>query len=140
MTLPTPQDDLYRWHTQALEDLSLHLDLEVTDEVHCGWFKMRMVKGGPFVPAKTWLYSPVDEETGDLISDEVLQCEINGKYADPIDKWSWICSHPITEAEFNYLTATLAWTAENAPDEPMANVGEKVDWSKVPVPVFNKTT
>ena len=136
MSLPTPHAALYAWHTQALEDLSLHLDLEVTDEVHCGWFKMRMVKGGPFVPTRIWMYQPVED--GELVGDEVLQCEINGKYADPIDKWSWICSHPITEAEFNYLTATLAWTAENAPNEPMANPRDKVDWLKAPVPQFNK--
>lgn len=108
-----------------------------TDEPHCGWFKRRLVKGGPFVPARIWTYQPTDDE-GDLVGDEVMQCEVNGAYADPVEAWSWICGNPITEADFNYLTAALKWSAEHAPDEPMANVKQKIDWLKVPTPTFEK--
>ncbi len=130
------QADLCRWHTTALEDLRLHLDLEVTDEVQCGWFKRRLVKQGPWVPCKIWLYQPIED--GELVGDEKWQCEVNGQYADAEDQWLWLCQNPITEADYNYMVASLAWAAENAPDEPMANPRNKVDWTKVPIPQFQK--
>lgn len=138
MTLPTSQQQLYAWHTQALDDMRLHLAISVDGNPECGWFKCRYVKGGPFVPARIWMFQPIDDESGELVGDEILQAEINGKHADPIDKWSWICSHPITEAEYNYMVANIAWATEHAPDEPAAKPREAVDWTRVPTPQFNK--
>lgn len=136
MTLPTPHAELYRWHTRALEDVDLHFVPEAhPDEVQCGWFKRKLVKGGPFVPARIWMFQPVED--GQLVGDETFQCEVNGSFADAEDQWQWLCRSPITEAEFDYLTAALAWAADNAPDEPMANPREAVDWGRVPTPTFS---
>ena len=133
---PTSNDELYAWHKIALEDVALHLIPEVTQEPQCGVFKRRLVKGGPFVPCKIWMFQPTQD--GELVGDETFQCEVNGQYADAEDQWLWLCQNPITEAEYNYMVASLAWAAENAPDEPMANPRDKVDWTKVPVPQFEK--
>ena len=113
-------------------------DLPVEDAPQPGWYKRRLVRGGPFVPARVWMFQPVDDE-GDLCGDEVLQCECNGKFADPELQWEWLRQTPITESDFNYLTAAIAWTKENAPDEPMANAREAVDWIKIPTPTFKTT-
>lgn len=136
---PTPENDRYGWHRQALADAALHLELSISgDEPQCGWYKTRLAKGGPWVPARIWMYQPTDAETGELDGDETLQCEIDGRWADAGDKWIWLCQHPITEAEFNYLTAARQWAQENAPDEPLANPRQRVDWLKVPTPQFIK--
>lgn len=137
MSRPTPKETLLAWHANALLGVYGEPTTEFNENPECGWFKRRLVKDGPFVPARIWLYQPTDEN-GDLVGDEVMQCEVNGKYADPETQWSWLCGNPITEAEFNYLTASLAWSAEHAPDEPMANVSQKIDWLKVPTPTFQK--
>jgi hypothetical protein len=137
MTRPTPEAELYRWHRNALLGVLADEPATFNEDPECGWFKRRLVKGGPWVPAKIWMVQPVDE-AGDLVADETLQAEVNGTWADPETVWSWICGNPITEQEFNYLTATLQWSADHAPDEPMANVYQKIDWLKVPTPTFEK--
>lgn len=136
MRKPTPHEELYAWHANALlgvfgEELGLH-----GEEPECGWFKRRLVKGGVEVPARIWMYQPINEE-GELVADEVLQCEVDGQYADPYEAWSWLCGNPITEAEFNYMMARKDYAVHHAPHEPAANPREKVDWLRgVPTPTF----
>lgn len=131
MRIPTPHAEAYNWHREAMAGL----DPEVGQEPQCGWFKRRLVKNGPFVPARIWLDADVDE-AGELISDERFQCEVNGQWADAENQWQWLCGEPITEQEFYFLTASIAWTEAHAPHEPMANVRQPIDWSRVPIPTF----
>jgi hypothetical protein len=136
MSKPTPYAALYSWHTNAMLGV-LGDDHPTTEDAHCGWFKRKLVKGGPDVPAKLWMYQPTDE-SGDLIADEQMFAEVDGKYADPEDQWPWLCSNPISEAEFNHLTALRQWSEQHAPEEPYANPRQPVDWMKVPNPTFTK--
>lgn len=132
MRRPTPIAQLYDWHTRALRGLE-----PVNDGTpHCGWWKRRLVKGGVFVPAKIWMYQDICPETGELLSDELMQCEVNGSRADPEEAWSWLCANPITEQEFLYLAAAGDWSRRHAPAEPMANPHQRVDWMAVPTPTF----
>lgn len=126
------------WHTNALLGA---LGDEVTvfgEDPECGWFKTRLVKGGPFVPARIWLHQEIDAETGELVDDERWICEVNGEIADIDRYWSFLSKNPITEAEFNYLTASMKWTAEHAPFEPRANPRTAVNWLDVPTPSLLK--
>lgn len=132
MRTPTHHDVLYRWHALALQGLE-----RVTDDTpQCGWFKRKLVKGGVFVPARIWMFQDICIETGELLSDEVLQCEVNGRFADPDDAWSWLCGNPITEQEYLYLEAAGEWSRRHAPAEPMANPHQRVNWMAVPTPTF----
>lgn len=138
MRKPTPREKLYRWHTDAVTAKQFGLEVEINpDEPQCGWFKRRLVKGGVFVPARVWMHQPVDQD-GELVGEEVLQCETDGQCRDANDQWSWLADNPITESEFNFLTATRKWCTENAPHEPYANPGQPVDWHNVPIPTFTK--
>lgn len=138
MTKPTPHDVLYGWWRDALNDVRNHLPVVANpDDPRPGWFKRRLVKNGVFVPARIWMFQWVDD-AGDLVGDEVLQCEVDGEYADPAEAWSWLCSNPITEAEFNHLTALRQWAAKHAPGEPYADPRKPVDWlNGVPTPNFS---
>lgn len=137
MSKPTPLATLYAWHTNALKgDLADDFH-HIGEEPQCGWFKRSLVKGGPLVPARIWMYQPTDE-SGDLIGDETLQCEVDGKFADPEQQWSWLCGNPISEAAFKHLTALRQWSDQHAPDEPYANPRKPIDWLKVPTPQFGK--
>lgn len=129
---PTPREVAYNWHAAALAGLAPQTD----DDPQCGWFKRPLVKGGPLVPARIWLDQDIDPETGELMDDERLQCEVNNETADVEQQWSWLNARPIPESEFLYLTATISWAESYAPDEPLANPRERVDWSKVPTPTF----
>ena len=120
---------LYDWHARAVAGLAPAID----DRPQCGWFKRKLVKGGVFVPARIWMFQEIDAETGELLSDELLQCEVNGAFADPHDAWSWICANPITEAEFNYLTARISYAERNEPEDPFAQAKAPINMNKTPL-------
>lgn len=132
MRAPTTMAASLAWHRAALAGRSQ----QITHEPQCGWFKRKLVKDGVFVPARIWMVQEIDPETGELLSDEILQCEVNGVMTDPEEAWSWLCANPITEQEFLYLEAAGEWSRRHAPDEPMANPHQRVDWMAVPTPTF----
>lgn len=132
MRTPTPDAEAYAWHRAALAGE----EPEITATAQCGFFKRRLVRGGPWVPCRIWLYAETDDATGELVADEILQAECNGEYADPDDVWTYVAANPITEAEFRFLSATIEWSQTNAPHEPMANPRQAVDWCRVPTPTF----
>lgn len=129
MRTPTPRATLYAWHAQALAGR----EPVITDEPQCGWYKRKLVKGGVFVPARIWMVQPIDAETGELVGDEILQAEVNGAYAEPQDCWSWLCANPITEAEFNYLTARIEHAIRHEPEDPFADARKPVDLNRTPI-------
>lgn len=92
---PTPMARLLAWHRAALTGVPMAIH---EGEPHCGWFKTRLVKGGPFVPASISIQRDVDEN-GELASDERLICEVNGARRDPVKTWLSICKNPISRAE-----------------------------------------
>lgn len=129
MRRPTPIAQLYDWHTRALRGL-----VPINDGTpHCGWFKRKLVKGGVMVPARIWMFQDICPDTGELQSDEVLQCEVNGRWADPEDAWSWICSNPITEQEFRYLEARIAHAVRFEPDDPFAAPNRPINQLETPI-------
>ena len=129
MRRPTPHTQLYAWHTAALRGLAPVID----NTPQCGFYKRKLVKGGVFVPARIWMFQDIDAETGELLSDELLQCEVNGTYADPEDAWSWICSHPIREQEFRYLAARIDFAVRHEPADPFAAPTQPIDLNATPL-------
>lgn len=115
MRAPSDTSRLYDWHTQAVAGRAWHYKLNEDDPL-CGWFKARLVKKGPFVPARIWLDQPVDED-GQLTGPEELRCEIDGLPKDPLEQWTRLCQYAITESEFVYMTRLRAWQRVNEPDE-----------------------
>lgn len=137
MREPTTAAAALRWHTQALNDRALHLELDIDyDDPQPGWYLARMVRGGPFLPARLFIEQEVCPDTGELLSDECLKCEINGQLRDPFEAWIWLANDPIEESAFNYLMARKSFAETFAPTEPAANPFQKVDWGKVPTPTF----
>lgn len=136
MRTPTPEDVAYAWHARALRDIVDGIRHGADTSPECGWFRRRLVRHGVYVPARIWLHSPVDIGTGELIGDEELLCEVDGKYADPNEQWLWLCGHPISRAEFDYMTAVAAHARRYEPNLPIANPRQPVNWLTAPLPVF----
>lgn len=101
--VPTPDVELYRWHTEALAGMKP----ATTEEPRCGWFVRRMESKAPLLPASIYMAREIDAETGELLSDEILRCEVGGINRDPEDEWLWLASRPISEAEYLRLMAEL---------------------------------
>lgn len=129
-------DDFAWWRLAlSLPEYELRV-LPVTDEPQCGFFKRKLVKGGPFVPAKIWLDNIEQDAAGDLIDQPELICEVNGRRGDAFEQWLFLCSNPISQAEFEYMRAQIRWAKEFSPQDPIATPGKRIDWMKVPVPTF----
>lgn len=91
-------------------------------EPHAGFFKVRRFAygkwtKGPFVPARIWWEEPLtDPETGELLADEVLRGEVDGKPVDPWKSWVWLARRPITEEEYEWLRAMSPLFAKRIPN------------------------
>lgn len=95
---PTPMAQLHAWHRAALADPSLPRHEGLAE---CGWYKTRLVKGGPWVAVRIWCEREIDAETGELTAPEILRCEVDGMRCDPARIWIFLT--PITRAEFDAL-------------------------------------
>jgi len=116
---PRPFD----WHAQALAGDAPDM-LPLTPQ--CGWYKRRLVRGGPFVPARVYL-----DEAGEL------RCEVNGADRDPQTQWRKLASAPIAKSEFDYMMARMAWAMWHKNDDPAANPRKAVDWRNLEPPRFS---
>lgn len=114
------------------------LDPVITEIPQCGWYQRKLIKGGVFVPARIWVDAEIDIGTGELLGPETYLCEVNGERRDAFDQWPWLCSNPITESEFDYLTKMREHAILHEPDLPIANPRKPVDWLRVPLPTFRK--
>jgi hypothetical protein len=122
MRQPTRLSEAYAWHSSAMAGEHP----PVTHDPQCGWFRRKLVKGGPWVPARIWLEQEIDPETGELVRDETMMAEVNGEPADPDDAWTWLCSEPISEEQFNYMEAAAAHARLHAPLSPEARPRQRI--------------
>lgn len=135
MRKPTPDSDLFRWYAARLRAGALADEFApFENDPQCGWYKRRLVKGGPFVPARIFMEREVSAE-GELLSDEALCCEVNGVRCDPEREWQWLWDSPITRAEFDYMTALAYHNAFHAPDETPL---KPIDWATIKPPHFTR--
>jgi hypothetical protein len=131
---PTSAKDAMAWHANAL--LGVYGEAVGFDEKpECGFFKTRLVKGGPWVPARIWLKQEIGDD-GELLSDESYCCEIAGQRRDAWDEWPFLARNPIRESEYDYLNAMAAWATDHASDHPAATPGKPVDWRTARLPEF----
>lgn len=72
-----------------------------------GYYRVRRWARKPYwLAARVWLEDgEVDAETGELLTDERFYAEIDGKRVNPIEKWTWLAGHPVTEEDYEWLKA-----------------------------------
>lgn len=71
-----------------------------------GFYRRRLVRNGPFVPVAIW------HDGTKMIA------LVDGKPADPVDLWSWVCDKPITEQAYHKAVRGEGWDDE--PEAPIA--------------------
>lgn len=91
---PSSMAILYRWHRAAVlgDAPPIHEGLP-----ECGWYRTRLVKGGPWVPVEIRVEREIDPETGELTAPERLVAIVDGMRRDPVKVWTFLT--PITRAE-----------------------------------------
>jgi hypothetical protein len=75
----------------------------ITHEPECGYYRRRLVRGGPWVPVAIWYGDPPKDEDGTTLGDAPLLCAVNGKLTDPHETWTWVATEPITEEAYKAL-------------------------------------
>ncbi len=100
MRMPTAT--AYDWHARALAGEPV----QITHEPQAGWF-LRKDAPGVLTPCKIWLEQPVDEQTGELMGDEVHLCECGGVPCDATEAWVWLAKRPISKDEYLSRMAAL---------------------------------
>lgn len=119
---PSSAAQLYAWHKAALagDAPPMHDGLP-----EAGWYKRRMVKGGPWVPVRIFVERDIDPQTGELTGPEVLIADIDGKRADPARHWTHL--QPISRSEYE----TLLYRQSTTPG--MADTTKPIDLTKEPI-------
>lgn len=109
----------------------------ITEDPEEGFYKRRLVKGGPWVPVQIWIEAERDE-AGDLMSDEVVRCTVDGRLADVESHWTYCAGSPISEAEFDYLSRTSQYAKAHDSREPLSNPRKRIDPLSFPLPTFKR--
>lgn len=115
---PTNMDAAYLWWRRSVSGERVP---RIEDEPHPGYFKRRMVRGGPFVGVAIWLDQEIDPETGDLTAPEELRAIANGQPVDPVRVWNY--ARPISLDEYDALTGARDRIEEMAATHAAVNLG-----------------
>ena len=100
-----------------------------------GWYRRRLVKGGPWVPVLLFVPCPLDPHTGEpLDRPRHPLCLIADDPADAMEQWSWVAGQPISRAEYLYLMAVRAHAIAHEPEMPEANPRRPIDLLRAPLP------
>lgn len=98
MRQPTPARELFRWWNAALAGM----DPEIHDGwPECGFYKTRLVRGGPWVAVEIKIERDIDFDTGELTAPERLVAICGGERRRPEGLWTYLT--PISRDEHRAL-------------------------------------
>lgn len=102
-----------------------------------GFYKIRLVRGGVWVPAEIRYEAPTDPDTGEALDRSHIHIPyINGQVKDGDDAVKWldrinVYGQVITENDHDRMVATVDWAKKSAPDLPEANQNRRADLGKM---------
>ena len=119
---PSSVAQLYAWWRGALADpdAARHDGLP-----ECGYYKRRLVRGGPWVPVRIFVERDIDPATGELTAPERLVADVNGRREEPARHWTHLI--PITREEYGALLYRQALIPA------LADVASPLDLTKEPL-------
>ena len=111
------------------------------DRPEPGYWRIRLVKGGPLVPAMIrrvqCLHEPGDP-FNPMDRSPSWYAEIDGRPVAWSRVWETRPVETITAADYAHEVDTGRWAREHAPDHPRAAPREKVDLMTMPLPQWRK--
>lgn len=121
MRRPSTYTESHRWWLDAIagRDVDRHDGLP-----ECGYYRMKNVKGGPWVPVHITLAREIDPDTGELTAPERHVALIEGRTRDPAPIWDRL--EPISRDDYEHLQQMVAT------DERMQASMVRLDLSETP--------
>lgn len=134
------EEAAWHWHGEALverkrkeQSSAYRSRLAIPDVPQCGYFKRRLVRGGPWVPARIWREPKIDFETEQPGAEDTILCEVGGERRNADDQWNWLLNNPISKEEYDDKMKLRAWVKTYAPNEPEANEDRAINWNEAPL-------
>ncbi len=108
-----------------------------------GYYRIKLVKGGPFVGAEIKYEPPLDPVTGEVLDRSWLWRAIIDGVAEPIRGyqptrkvwWIWERGEMIDEAMYRFLLEDRAWARKWAKSSAEANPTKTVDLGQEPIAI-----
>ena len=92
----------------------------IVDEPQAGFYRCKLVKGGPWVGISIFWAAPLDPWDGsELDRSPILRCVVNGQMADPYVIWTHCADEPISEMEFHELRRRAVAPDSQPSNEPI---------------------
>lgn len=126
-----PVEDPYAWHRRALAGIKQEIDGETPSS---GWFQRRLVKDGPMVPVRITVIQEIGDD-GELLGPLVFEALEDGKPVKARDIWTWVADQPISEQDYEFMMAKIAYAKVHMPNAPEANPRRAVRRKDIP-PLF----
>lgn len=105
------------------------------DEPRAGWYRRRLVKGGPWCPVRIWFGPSFDPATGEWCDrSHCWRATINGDQVPVETVWPWCAGEPITEPEHEYLVALHRHAVAHEPTLPEASPRAAVNIRELSLP------
>lgn len=111
------------------------------DQPVAGFYRMRLVKRGPWVPVLIWYGQPiVDGETLDrswrwcvCLNDETCRDDDGTRVPIEVDRvWPECSGQPIAQAEYEFMVRRVRWARDDAPDHWANHPYEPLDLGTLP--------
>lgn len=109
------------------------------EEPTAGYYRMRLVMGGPLVGIRIWFGEPLEPWTREPMDrGPRWNAEINGMHGEIDRVWPTCLRHPIDKAEYDYLTESCGWARQNDGFDPMGQPFRKTNWDDASAPTFEE--
>lgn len=119
------------WHGTPKDGVTpLH---QIPHDPQDGYFKTRLIRNGPWVPARIWRDPEVDFVTDKPTGFDIVKCEVDGRARNPLSAWLMVAKFPITKADFDHRVALSSWSKTHAPKSAEANPKEAINWNEEPL-------
>jgi hypothetical protein len=103
------------------------------DQPVAGFYRRRLVKGGPWVEVEIWRGFGADPLTGEALERGWEWRATQAGESVPIwEVWPYCAGEPIEKAEFEYLRATRLYAAAHDRSLPEARPRERIDIRNMP--------
>lgn len=109
--------------------------MQTLEEPTEGYYRMRLVRGGPLVGIRIWFGPPLEPWCREEM-DRYWRwnAEANGEHVELDRVWPQSVSDEITEDEYRFLVERTKWAKRNDAFDPMSAPRRKTNWDDSTVP------